>query len=210
MATSSQSKSSFWFFLLLTLLAAYLLLVKADTLERAMAAERADTYELVGELNARTAEVRAHNLFTEWFVNSGATEASFNLLIPKKIGASDLDQKADPVFVWIEGRVRATWLVIYQLMMRVSNAVLWWPFIVLTTVPFVVDAMVKRRIKANTFDHASPHVQSLAVRSLFVALFGYPLLLLAPIALPAEALPVLIFLVAGALSFAISHFVKRA
>lgn len=210
MATSSQTKASFWFFLLLTLLAMYLLLVKESALRTALAQERVDTYDLVGELSARTAEVRAHNLFTEWFVNSGATSASFNLLIPKKVGGSELDQRADPVFVWIEGRVRSIWLVIYQLMMRISNAALWWPFIILTTIPFVVDAMVKRRIKANTFDHTSPHVQSLAVKALVFALFGYPVLLLVPVAIPAEALPMLIFVVAGALSFAISHFVKRA
>jgi len=210
MAASSGSKAGFWFFLILSLLVAYLMLVKEPWLVKSMEEERQSNYSLLGYDNAKLAEVRAHNLFTQWFVNSGITTGSFDLLVPKQAAADQLEHKADPAFEWIEGRVRSIWLVVYQVMTRISTALIWWPFAVLTLIPFVIDAFVRRAIKAHTFDHASPHLQSIGMRAFIVALFGYPLLLFAPFAIPAALLPLLLFAVSGALWFAISHFVKRA
>lgn len=210
MATTQQ-QTQFWLFLVLGLLVAYVMLVKVPWLEANIQKERESTYTLLGQADAHKAEARADSLYTQWFIDTGAVAKSFELLIPKKVGspAPEMEQQADPVFRWIESRIRAGWLLLYQLMVRASNTLVWWPFAVLVLPPFIIDAFVKRRIKVNTFDYTSPHLQSLGMRTFLLVLLGYPFLLLAPFVIPAALLPLLIVVVAAATWFSVSHFVKR-
>jgi len=116
----------------------------------------------------------------------------------------------EPVFVWMEGRLRAFWLVIFQVIYRVCITLMWWPLMVLSLLPFLVDALVRRKIKLDSFDHASPTLQALGSRSLMLMPIVYLCLLLAPFALPAAMIPLLVVFASAAVWFSLSHFVKRA
>lgn len=215
MARTKSSSIGFWLFVAFSLITAFLLIVKETWLEEGLARERQGIHTLLGPAAADAAEARAYTRFRSWFVDTGAMASSFNVLVPaaqrpQEGKIAEIEQSLDPLFVWLEGRLRAFWLVVFQVMYRVSISLTWWPFTVLTFVPFSIDAISRRLIKANTFDHASPTLQALGARAVALALISYPLLLLAPFALPAQAMPLLIFVCAAATWFAISHFVKRA
>ena len=213
MAKVSARGLQFWIFTVFVLIVGFLLVVKDTWLEQGLEQERQGIYELLGPAKAETTEVRVHNRYTRWFVETGIIEKSFMLVSPPQQEGTqieEIDQKLNPVFIWMEGRLRAFWLVVFQVMYRLAVTLMWWPFFVLTAVPFIVDALVRWKIKANTFDHTSPTLQALGVRAVALLVIAYPFMLLAPFALPPQLMPIMIFLSAAAVWFSVSHFVKRA
>lgn len=213
MAKVSARGLQFWNFTVFVLIVGFLLVVKDTWLEQGLEQERQGIYELLGPAKAEATEVRVHNRYTRWFVETGIIEKSFMLVSPPQQEGTqieEIDQKINPVFIWMEGRLRAFWLVVFQVMYRLAVTLMWWPFFVLTAVPFIVDALVRRKIKANTFDHTSPTLQALGVRAVALLVIAYPFMLLAPFALPPQLMPIMIFLSAAAVWFSVSHFVKRA
>lgn len=213
MAKASASGLQFWIFVIIVLILGFLLVVKDTWLEEGLEQERQGIYELLGPAKAEATEIRVHNRYSRWFVETSLIEKSFMLVSPPQQEGTqieEIDQQLNPVFTWLQGRLRAFWLVVFQIMYRLAVTLMWWPFFVLTAVPFVVDAFSRRKIKANTFDHASPTLQALGVRAVALLIIAYPFLLLAPFALPPQLMPFMIFLSAGAIWFSISHFVKRA
>ena len=213
MARASASGMQFWIFATIAVIVGFLLVVKDSWLEQGLEQERQGIYELLGPAKAEAVEIRVHNRYSRWFVETGILEKSFLIASPPEQQGTEIeeiDQQLNPIFTWMEGRLRAFWLVVFQIMYRLAVTLMWWPFLVLTTVPFVVDAFSRRMIKANTFDHASPTLQALGVRAVALVIIAYPFMLLAPFALPPQLMPFMIFLSAGAVWFSISHFVKRA
>lgn len=215
MATSTrESRFFFWTFVAFCLFVAYLLVVKEPWLVQSMEKERRGNYALLGAANAKAAEVRAHNAYTSMFINTGLIAKAYDLFVPtsgpQDAVAAELEVKAEPVMSWLETRVRSFFLVMYQILVRGSTALVWWPFLVLTVIPFVVDAMVRRKVKSTSFQYTSPHLHAFGARGFVLLLLGYPVMLLLPVAIPAPLLPAMIFLIAGAIWFAISHFTKRA
>jgi hypothetical protein len=106
--------------------------------------------------------------------------------------------------------MRVLWSLAFQFLVRVSNILLWLPLAALVVVPFVVDAVVARKIKGTNFAITSPHLQIFGVRAMTWLLLGFALLQLAPIVLHPVWTPLMIAAFSGSLWIGISQFAKRA
>jgi len=212
MNLSTLAAWRFWVVVGLTAITLFLLVVQDTWLEDGLTRERHGMVEWLGP--GKAAHARAYGLYQRWCVDSGWVDNSFAMFLPSPSRPHDTlagaGQHADAVFAWMEGRLRAFWMVVFQVMYRVCITLMWWPLMVLSLVPFLVDALVRRKIKLDSFDHASPTLQALGSRSLLWLLILYLGLLLAPFALPAAMVPFLVILASAAIWFALSHFVKRA
>ena len=191
---------------------AYALVVKETWLLQTLQQERVAQHQFLGEEYASYSDVRAQNLFTRVFVNSGVMKNSFATMLPteqQRANARGMENVGHNVFPWVEQRIRTWWTMVFQVFVRLSYAMMWWPFLVLALVPFVVDAWITRRVKSTTFALTSPHIQGIAIRALPVLVIGYFLLMFAPFYIPPSSAPVLIFVTCALLWFGVTHFVKR-
>lgn len=176
--------------------------------------ERQSNYAFLGYDAARNTEGRAEQWFNTLFVKTGMMDASYRVTTtPEKEGHPDLDrvnELLDKGLAWTETRVRVIWAAAFQFMVRISVAVMWLPFILLILVPFIVDSLVSRKIKAASFAITSPHLQALGSRSLLWLMLGYLLLQMLPLKLHPVWTPAFIGVASGAIWLSISHFAKRA
>lgn len=201
-----------FFIVLLLHVVAYAILVQESWLQSTLTREQDAHYAFLGEEHARYAEVRATNVYNRWFVNSGVMAHSFQALIPtaeQRANSRGIENLGSQIFPWVEKRIRAWWTLVYQVLLRFSNAMLWWPFFILCAAPFIVDALVTRRVKATTFGLTSPHLQGIAARAIPIILLGYFLVMFAPIFIHPAWVPGIILVTSAALWLGVSQFVKR-
>lgn len=190
----------------------YTVLVQESWLEKTMDAERHSNYAYLGDERASMAETRAANAFNAAFVNTGVMANSFRIFIPddaQRANSKGLEHMGSGMFAWMETRIRATWTLVYQVFLRFSTAILWWPFLLLAVVPFLVDALMQRKVKATTFGLTSPSVQGLAARSIPLIVLSYALLMFSPVVIHPGWIPALIFVTSALMWLSVSQFVKR-
>lgn len=209
-------KDRAWFIFMLLVfvhLLLYTLIIPEGWLQRVLTSERTATYQFLGPDNARYAEDRAKDMFTWAFVETGIQSQSFRTFVPTpdqlaRDGAM-AEASSPGVFSWVEGRLRAFWTMVYGVTQRVSSGLLWWPFILITLVPFLVDAFVSRKIKKTSFALTSPHMQGLATRAIPLILIGYFLLLFVPLTVSPVVVPSIMVATSGLMWVVVAHFVKR-
>lgn len=199
-------------FVALLHLIAYVVFIKPTWIQEIATREQAAMASLVGDKSAHATQQRATNTFTEWFVNSGVRDTSYRMFLP----SAEHRAKDDPLkffgsglWPWVEARLDAFWWLVYQVCLRVSSFITWSPLILLSLAPFLIDAMVVRRIKQQGFAMTSPHLQAFAVVCLLgMVLLGF-LLTFAPIYMPPALVPLSMLLASAACWMAVGQFVKR-
>lgn len=209
-----KDKGWFIFFMLVFIhLLLYTLIIPEAWLQRVLTVERNSTHQFLGPQNARYAEDRATDMFTRAFIDTGVQAQSFRTFVPsaqQRANDGVMSDVASPgIFPWVEGRIRAFWTMLYGVTQRVSSGLLWWPFVLITLVPFLVDAFVARKIKQTSFALTSPHMQGLATRAIPLLLIGYFLLLFVPLTVSPVIVPTLMVGTSALLWVVVAHFVKR-
>lgn len=203
----------FWrllFFASLLYVGLVLVLIKQDWVVETMTKERRAQIEFMGPEKAMAIHIRAENAFTEYVVNSGLMASSFGLNSASDPTASDPGAKAlNPVINFIDSRLRAFWTMVYQLYLRVSYMLAWWPILAMAMIPTIIDALARRRAAQYTFAITSPHLQGIALRAIPTILLTYAIFLFAPFYIPPALAPYIIVLTAGLTWFAMAHFAKR-
>jgi len=190
----------------------YAVFVQEEWLQATLQSEQEAHYAFLGENNAHYAEVRATNTFNRWFVGTGVMDQSLRIFVPtpeERARTRGMEGLGAQLFPWVESRIRALWTLVYQVFLRFSNALMWWPFLVLAATPFLIDALVVRRVKATTFGLTSPHLQGISARLVPLLLIGYLLLMFAPVFIHPAWVPALIFVSSAAAWMGVSQFVKR-
>ena len=177
-------------------------------------ASAAELQSLVHTVGAHTADAilgRAAGWFDALFIRTGVVGASYHLLIPDpRTPGAGMEKLADnPFWPWLTGRLDVVWLEIAQGFQRVAVLLSWWPFFLILFLAAWGDGWVRRRIRQHSFAYASPLAHALALRVMLWLAIGAGLLLFAPLALPALAVPVLGAVLAGLLGFAVANTQKR-
>jgi hypothetical protein len=209
---SAQRNWFFYILLFFLLIIGMALFIKEKAMLANIEAERDANYAFLGQAKAMYAEERAKSVYDRWFVQSGVMQASFDTFIPTTQQANQsagLEDLGHQVFPWFETRIRAWWTLVYHFFVRTSTALVWWPLLVLTGVPFIIDAFVVRAVKASSFGITSPHFQGLSMRMIPAIVIGYFLLMFAPFVLHPALVPIAIFITSGLSWVIISQFVKR-
>lgn len=203
----------FWrilFFASLLYIGLVLILIKQDWVVETMTKERRAQIEFMGPEKAMAIHIRAENAFTKYIVNSGVMASSFGLNNSSDPTAADPGSKAlNPVINFIDSRLRAFWAMVYQLYLRISYMLAWWPILAMAMIPTIIDALARRRAAQYTFAITSPHLQGIALRAIPTILLTYAIFLFAPFYIPPVLAPYIIVLTAALTWFAMAHFAKR-
>ncbi|WP_245561967.1 TraM recognition domain-containing protein [Lamprocystis purpurea] len=136
---------------------------------------------------------------------------SYHLLVPDhQTAGAGLEKLADsPVWPWLAGRVQVVWWSLGQACQRLAILRFWWPFSLILCAAAAYDALLRRRIRQHSFSYASPLIHFWAVWALLWMLIGTPMLLVAPIPLPAMGVPVGVGVVAVLLGLVLANSQKR-
>jgi hypothetical protein len=222
--SGSRTELRYWRWALFALalwIAAYMVLADPMNLRHRIQGEHDSNVTFLGTSATNAAEARA----TQWFqwlaIDDGALAFTFHILGSQDaeenvsdIAPSAMSQGVNRVFApiqgWVDSRLQVGWAMFYQCLIRLSVSILWWPFFLVVLLPFMIDAIVIRRITANNFGLTSPHGYVLGRRIIFGLPLLFALTLLVPMALPAAVIPVICMAFAWACWAAIVNFAKRA
>lgn len=174
--------------------------------------ERQMIYSVMGTGPAGHAEARATRWYREAFLDSGIVESSLRIVAA---GAESAGNEGAPSVVakplrYIESRLRTMWLLLYQLQLRVSVTIMWWPYVVLIFLPTLIDALTQRRIASTNFSTPSPTMHMMAKSLLWLFLIGSIAVLFAPIPMPPILTPIMAFFGACAMWISMTMFAKSA
>jgi len=176
-------------------------------------AERQANYSFMGRA-AADAESRAERWYRTLFVKTNVTQFTFDIAATERTdsgtGNKSVDVAAGKGVEWWRARMRVMWSIAFQFLVRISNILIWAPLAVLVFVPFMVDALVSRRIKATNFAITSPHLQIFGVRAMTWIVLGFLCLQLIPFKLHPVWTPMAIATFSFSLWIGISQFAKRA
>lgn len=189
------------------------LLIEERTVQNVVASERQSNYAFLGQ-SAAIAEARAERWYQTLFVKTGVTQFTFDLTAgAREDSGTDIkavDEFAGKGVEWWNARMRVMWSIAFQFMVRISNLIIWLPLAALVVAPFLVDAMVVRKVKQTNFSIASPHMQIFGVKAMFWIVLGFLLLQLMPFTVHPAWAPLGIAAFSFSTWMGISHFAKRA
>lgn len=158
--------------------------VKPDKAMSVVEVERrmvANTLGAVGESRIRE---RADGAFKAVFVESGFMRGSFRMVIPsadERRRSSGMQDLGTGAFTWMERRMQSIWYGVYGLIYRWCVFTAWLPFVLPVAIPAVIDGLVRREIKKNTFGYSSPVRYHTATHMLVLLAFVIPYYLLSPL-----------------------------
>lgn len=189
------------------------LLVNEQRVASTIEAERQSNYAFMGAAAAE-AEARATRWYRTLFLDTHITQFTFDLAATNRKDSGTDNKTVDAVagkgVLWWQARMRVLWSIAFEFLVRLSNILVWLPLAVLVFVPFIVDAIVLRKIKATNFAITSPHLQIFGVRAMTVIVVGFFLLQLLPMMLHPVWTPLAIAAFSTSLWIGISQFAKRA
>lgn len=208
-------RDRFWMFVLLSMLLTGILtaaLIPERYVMQMIDAERESNYTFLGYETARHTEGRAERWFERLFIRTGMMDATYQVTTSDQQApaGSVAEKHMERALNWTEGRVRVLWVAMFQLLVRISVALMWLPLALLIFTPFVIDALVSRQIKANNFAITSPHLHAIGARAIFWIALGYGVLQFLPLKLHPVWTPAFIGVTAMAAWLGISQFAKRA
>ncbi|QRD62742.1 DUF4400 domain-containing protein (plasmid) [Xanthomonas citri pv. citri] len=179
---------------------------------RMLERERQMMYSVMGQGPAGNAEGRASGWYRATVLDTGLAAASLRFVAPDPGGDTESSVAralAGPLH-YVESRVRTMWLLLYQLLVRLSVTLMWWPYVVVIFVPVLIDAMTQRRIASTNFSTPSPTMHMFAKGLLWLFLIGSVCVLFAPLPLPPLLTPTLAMLGAAAMWISMTQFAKSA
>ncbi|WP_440986296.1 DUF4400 domain-containing protein (plasmid) [Xanthomonas sontii] len=179
---------------------------------RMLERERQMIYSLMGKNAAGNAEARASAWYRSAVLDTGVAATMLRFVSPDPGGdtKSGAARALGGPLRYLEGRVRTMWLLLYQLLVRLSVTLMWWPYVVVIFLPTLVDALTQRRIASTNFSTPSPTMHMFAKGLLWLFLISSVCVLFAPIPLPPILTPALALLGAAAMWISMTQFAKSA
>lgn len=110
---------------------------------------------------------------------------------------------------WLSDRMRVLWTIAFFTLVRISYALVWWPFLVLSMLPALVDAIATRKVSATTFALTSPQLQGFVMRALPLMLVGYFLWIVLPFHEHPMTVPIGIAFTTAMIWLGVVEFAKR-
>lgn len=195
----------------LTFIAAIALFSSERYVSATLEKERQMNYSVMGQGPAGHAEARASAWYRSTFLDTGIVHSSLKAVTPTLSSEpTGLSKALAGPLRYIEGRMRTMWLLVYQLQLRVSILIMWWPYLFLIFVPVFIDALVQRRISATNFSTPSPTMHMIAKGLMWIFLIGSVGAVFAPFPLPPILTPIMAIMGASALWISMTMFAKSA
>jgi hypothetical protein len=188
-------------------------LVSDDWMRSIQDTEDKMVVEFLGKEKDEEVRKQAQDWFDKIFVKTGAQQSVYHYFIPTEeeraasIGFQDVGR--DNLFPYITSRLQTLWDSIYQAIRRFFFVLCWWPFMISAFIPFIIDGLVKRKVKQSNFDYSSPLVHRysflFSVGVLYVLMLG----LTFPFPVPPQIMPLTWIGMALALNGYLANTQKR-
>lgn len=195
-------------------LAGLAIMVSEDYINRALEREQQFNEGFYSTEISQAAQARAERWYTALFIDTGVVQTSFDTTLPTRDDTARspavLRTFGGEIFRWWEGRLRSLWAIIWQVFLRVSHLLIWWPYAIILATPWVVDGWVSRKVNQHNFRLSSPIQNSAAVFVIEAVVFVGVAALLLPVAIHPMAVPAAIIAVAVAANRLLANFMKRA
>lgn len=209
-----KERGLYFFFLCILLVGAGIVIfIPEPYVERVINQERADNYAFLGTDTASHTEARANHWYDTLFVNTGLTDITMGLTDDAKPLEDPRMSKVNSIsrqgLDWWDSRIRVIWRTLHQFLVRLSVLLVWVPFALLIIMPFMVDSLVSRKIRATNFAIPSPHLQLIGARSMVWMIILFLIVQIMPLRLHPAWGPTVILLFSGSLWLAVANFSKR-
>lgn len=201
-----------WAILGLLYVIAFLTLAKEDWLTAQMRAEQDMARATLGQDRANAAIARAGTWYQHAFVDSGVQGNSFRLLVPtqqERQSRNLAPGAGEPLWNYVEQRLRVLWTVVYNATVRLSLASEWLALALVAALAFTVDGLVGRKIKQTNFDYTSPARHRYSVLALDAGLAVFLLALFLPTAINPILIPAFFLLLAAAARVFMANVQKK-
>lgn len=151
--------------------------------------------------------------FDEYVNKTGMRKALYRFFVPsaaerkRSKGMENIDRGWWDRY--IASRLDALFYMMYLLLFRFSNILLWLPFMAILAVPALLDGYYMRKKKQSSFDYTSPVIQQYALRIISWITVGFVLYLFLPFSMHPMAIPAGFTFIALLLGLSVSHLPKR-
>lgn len=193
-------------------LAVLLVLIPSDLTQRAIEKETQYVQRSLGLHSQKWINDKAANWYQTSLIDSGVYESVYNHLIPtqaQKDASRGMEKMGGLWFDWVEGRLEAFGVIIYQFYTRLALLLMWLPYMLVLLIPALYDGAMTRKVKLTNFDYASPVVHRYSIRSVWVIATGMSVLFLAPIAIDPIYIPVALMVSCVLMGLAVGNLQKR-
>ncbi len=152
-------------------------------------------------------------VFDKYVNKSGMRETLYHFFVPsaaereRSRGMESIDKGWWDKY--ITSRLDALFYMIYLLIVRLSNIVLWLPFMAILAIPALVDGYYMRKKKQSGFEYTSPVIQQYALRIISWITVAFVLYLFLPFSMHPMVIPAGFTLIALLLGISVSHLPKR-
>ena len=211
MSSSKRPLFSPWMVIGLSLLMVliYAFAVNQDWLKTQVRQERILNRYVLGD-SANFAEQRGAHWFHVAFEKTGLLTSSYQLAAGPDVEDDTIAGLIGSPAEWFGERTEVVWIMILQLLVRLSTCLLWWQYAAVVLIPFVIDALIARRIKQAAFTHTSPHIFKLSHMVISWMPLIFLIMLFSPTVVSPRIMPVMLVVLAVAFWTGISQFAKRA
>ncbi|CAM5562259.1 DUF4400 domain-containing protein [Eoetvoesiella caeni] len=155
---------------------------------------------------------KAASWYRETIIDSGFNAQVHQMLIPteeEKAKSRGMQNMGNQWFAWMQGRIQAFTLMVYQLFARLALAWIWAPYMLVLLVPALFDGVMTRQIKRTNFDYASPILHRYSVRGIGAMVCGLAVAFFMPVAIDPVIIPIVFMGICVLMGLAIGNLQKR-
>ncbi len=190
-----------------------LLVIPTNWMEEVIRKEQLMGRAFLGEAAQLQLTSKAESMFKSVMVDTGAYRAIHEFFIPteeQRIASRGLENLGkDNVFPYAEARVKAFALIIFQVLIRISEILLWLPYLVILAIPAVYDGYNQWHINRSSYNYSSPLMHRYGVRGMGLVLLGSLMISIIPLPIPPIVVPVAGFCMIAFLGITIKYLQKR-
>lgn len=190
-----------------------LLVIPTNWMEEVIRKEQLMGRTFLGEEAQLQLTSQAESMFKSVMVDTGFYRAIHEFFIPteeQRLASRGLENLGrDDVFPYAEARVQAFALIIFQVMIRVSEILLWLPYLVILAIPAVYDGYNQWHINRSSYNYSSPLMHRYGVRGMGLVLLGSLMISIVPLPIPPIVVPVAGFCMIAFLGITIKYLQKR-
>lgn len=190
-----------------------LLVVPTDWMEDVIRKEQLMGRAFLGETAQLELTAKAESMFNKTLIDTGAYQAIHEFFIPteeQRAASKGMENMGrDHVFPYAESRVQAFAMIVFQVMIRIAEILLWLPYLLILAIPAIFDGYNQWHINRSSYNYSSPLMHRYGMRGMGLVLMASLMVSIIPLPIPPIVVPVAGFCMIAFLGLTIKHVQKR-
>ncbi|WP_304526730.1 DUF4400 domain-containing protein [Halomonas sp. I5-271120] len=190
-----------------------ILVVPTDWMEDVIRKEQMMGRAFLGESTQLALTSDAERMFNSLMMDTGVYQAVHQFFIPteeERLASGAMkDLGRSEVFPYAESRVQALAMIVFQVMIRISEIMLWMPYLLVLAVPAIYDGYCQWHINRSSYQYSSPLMHRYGMRGMGLVLLASLMISIVPLPIPPVVVPVAGFCMIAFLGITIKNIQKR-